>query len=304
MVRFALLVPVAAAAVALAAAPAALGQGVIPSVRLQTAVGTGPHLFGDQVEARLDVFVDRSRTDVGSVRVDTNFFPYKRLGAPRRSTVRDGDVERISYAYTLDCLTIACFPGLARRQVKLAFPLAVVRYREQNGASRGLAVKWPTFRLISRLPPLTAEQLRSPGPFTPGNPAKSLFAPVAVPAATYRMSPVLLALLLLAGALLALAAAGLLGRPVLEYVRRATQAPEGPSLTSLERALERVEQSAKANGTGDREALAWLARELPQAGMPDLVRQARRLAWSEHEPTAEESLALVQHVREAREAQT
>jgi hypothetical protein len=304
MVSRRLIVSAAGAAVALAVTPAALGQGVLPSVRLQTAIGTGPHLFGDQMEARLDVLVDRSRTDVGSVRVDTNFFPYKRLGTPRRASVRDGDTQRITYSYRLECVTVQCFPGLTKQQFKVSFPYAVVRYRELNGGRRGLAVKWPTFRLLSRLPPLTAAQLRLQAPITTGfSPAAAMFAPVAVPAATYRMSPVLLAVLLLAGALLALAAGAVVGWPVLQHLRSTTQGPEGPTLTSLERALERVEESANAAGRGDREALAWLARELTGAGRPDDARQARRLAWSEHEPTTDDSIALVRRVRDGLGAQ-
>jgi hypothetical protein len=298
-VRRALVVAAAVAALGLAAAAAGTAQTVIPAIRLQTSVGTGPHLFGDQVEARLDLFVDRRRTDLGSIKVDTNFFPYTRLGAPRRSAARDGHTERISYAYTLDCLRVQCFPGLTRHQFKVAFPYAVVRYREQSGARRGLAVKWPTFRLISRLPPLTADQLRLQSPVTTGpTPASALFAPVAVPAATYRMNPVLLAVLLLAGALLALAAGAVAGRPVLAQLRSAAQTDERPELTSLERGLERVERSPD-----DRGALAWLARELAHAGKPAEARRARQLAWSEHEPTAEDSLALVRQVRDGLGAQ-
>jgi hypothetical protein len=298
-VRRALVVAAAAAGVALASASPGAAQSFIPAIRLQTSVGTGPHLFGDQVDARLDLFADRNRTDMGSIKVDTNFFPYARLGAPRRTSARDGKTQRISYSYRLECVTVQCFPGLTRRGFKVAFPYAVVRYREQNGARRGLAVKWPAFRLLSRLPPLTAAQLRLQAPVTTGpSPASVLFAPVAVPAATYRMTPVLLAVLLLAGAVLALAAGAFAGRPVLEQIRSATQVQEGPTLTSLERALERVEASASVDGGGDREALALLARELARAGRPDDARQARRLAWSEHEPTADDSIALVGRVRE------
>jgi hypothetical protein len=295
----------AAAVVTLASAAPAVAQSYMPAIRLQTSVGTGPHLFGDQMDARLDLFVDRRRTDLGSIKVDTNFFPYARLGAPRRTSVRDGDTQRISYSYRLECVTVQCFPGLTKQQFKVAFPYAVVRYKQQDGARRGLAVKWPTFRLISRLPALTAAQLRLQAPVTTGlSPASVMFAPVGVPAATYRMSPILLAVLLLAGAALALAAGAFVGRPVLEHIRSATQAEEGPTLTSLERALERVEESAKANGHGDREALAWLARELAGAGRPDDARVARRLAWSEHEPTAEDSVGLVRRVREGLGAQS
>ena len=294
-----------AAAAALASAQPAAAQSVVPlpSVRLQTSVSTGPHLFGDRMEARLDLFVDRDRADPSTLRVDTNFFPYDRVGPPRRTQARDGSVSRISYAYTLDCLTLRCFPGIRKRQIRVAFPVAVVRYRERSGTPRGLAVKWPTFRLISRLPPLTQAQIRANvPPVVPlASPVSQLFAPVAVPAATYRLSPALLAALLAAAGLLALALAAVLARPVVAYVRAAAQPEEGPTLTSLERALERVEVAAARNGHGDREALAWLARELRQTGLHDLMRQARRLAWSEHEPTADESLDLARQVRAALE---
>jgi len=303
-VRRALVVALGAGAVALASAGPAAAQSFIPAIRLQTSVGTGPHLFGDQMDARLDLFVDRSRTDMGSIKVDTNFFPYGRLGSPRRTSARDGRTQRISYSYRLECVTVQCFPGLSRQQFKVAFPYAVVRYREQNGARRGLAVKWPTFRLISRLPPLTADQLRLQAPITTGlSPASAMFAPVGVPAATYRMSPVLLAALLLAASLLALAAGVFAGRPVLAHIRSSSEAEEGPALSSLERALERVEESARAAGRGDREALAWLARELARNGRTDDARQARRLAWSEHEPTADDSVTLVERVRDGLGAQ-
>ena len=302
MSRAAVLAAVGLAATSLGA-PAADAQSILPAVRLQTSISAGPHLFGDSVQARLDVFVDRSRADPSTIRVDTKFFPYTRVGLPQRATASNGSAARISYAYTVDCLTLRCFPGLTKRQARIAFPVAVVRYRERSGTPRGLAVKWPTFRLISRLPPLTAAQFRANTPpvgVGPG-PASALFAPVAVPAATYRMSPALLAALLLAGTLIALAAAAVLGRPVLAHLREAAQAPEEPATTSLERALERVERSAATNGRGDRGALAWLARELRQAGLHDLVGQARRLAWSEHEPTADESLELAGRVRTALE---
>ena len=296
----------AAAASALLLAPAAKSQTLLPPVRLQTSVSAGPHLFGDQVQARLDVFVDRERADPDTIHVDTKFFPYGRLGVPTRTHARDGSTDRISYTYILDCLTLPCFPGDRKQQARINFPVAVVRYRERNGTPRGLAVRWPAFRLVSRLPPptpLQRQRAQQSGVIFTANPASGLFAPVGMPAAKYRMSPSLLAGLLFAGTLLALAAAFVLGRPIVAELRRAAAVPEGPPLTSLERALERVESAATTKGRGDRGALAWLARELPHPGLHDLVRQARRLAWSEHEPTADESLALAREVRAALGAQ-
>jgi hypothetical protein len=76
--------------------------------------------------------------------------------------------------------------------------------------------------------------------------------------------------------------------------------PEGPSLTPLEHAVELVDRAAaKRPGTAEhREVLARLARELRDAGVRDLVRPARRLAWSEASPSPEASNELTRRVRE------
>lgn len=299
----------AVASVAVAAALAAPAAGatphsLLPGVRLQTAISAGPHLFGDRMLARIDVFVDTDRADPGSVHVDTKFFPYARVRAPERSESRDGSIDRISYRYVLDCLTLPCFPGDRKQQARINFAPAVVRYRDRDGARLGLAVRWPTFRLLSRLPPPPPrDKAVQSGVISNFGPSRRLFAAVGMPDTTYRMSPSLLAALLFAGMLVALAAAAFFARPVVAELRRARAVPEGPPLTSLERALDRVESAASTNGHGDRGALAWLARELPHAGLHDHVRRARRLAWSEHEPTADESLALARDVRSALEAQ-
>jgi hypothetical protein len=291
----------AAAAVVLAClgAGGARAGSLLPAARLQTSISPGPHLFGDAVRARLDVFVDRRRADPKTVRVDTKFFPYDRVGAPARTTATKGPIARISYTYTLDCLTIPCTPGLDKQVALITFPVAVARYRDLDGTPRGLAVKWPPFRVFSRLPPLTPEQ-RSLSTSQFRNPALALNASFGVPKASYRMSAGGLAALLFGAALLALGLAAVAGRPVLAHLRQTTHVFEAAPLTPLEQALERVEAAARgSDARGDREALARLARELRQAGMDELVLPARELAWSGSEPTAEESLALVQRVRTA-----
>jgi hypothetical protein len=278
----------------LGARDAAAGS-LLPAARLQTSVSPGPHLFGDEVQARIDVFVDRRRADPTTVRVDTKFFPYDRAGPPERSSATKGPITRISYTYALDCLTLPCTPGLDKQVALVSFPVAVVRYRDRNGTPRGLAVKWPPFRVFSRLRPLTPDQRSVSITARLANPSLGMNASFAVPKAAYRMSPGALATLLFAGMLVALGLAALAARPVLARVRE-THVFEAPPLTPLEQALERVEGAAGA-GHGDREALARLARELRQAGMEELVRPARELAWSGSEPTAEDSLALAQRVR-------
>ena len=294
----------AAAAVVLAGlcAQGARAGSLLPAVRLQTAISPGPHLFGDAVRARLDVFVDRRRTDPGTVRVDTKFFPYDRVGPPSRTSATHGPIARISYTYTLDCLTLPCTPGLDKQVALITLPAAIARYHDLDGTPRGLAVRWPPFRVFSRLRPLTPDQrsLSLTGPLASAAATGAFNAPLGVPRPSYHMSPALLAALLFGAALVALALGGLAGRPVLAHLRQTTHVFEAPPLTSLEQALERVEAAARdRGGRGDREALARLARELRQAGMDDLVRPARELAWSGSEPTAEDSLALAQRVRSA-----
>jgi len=284
----------AAVVVALLGAQAARAGSLLPAARLQTSVSPGPHLFGDEVQARLDVFVDRRRADPKTVHVDTNFFPYDRVGTPHRSSATKGQLARISYTYALDCLTLPCTPGLEKPVATVSFPVAVVHYDDRDGTHRGLAVHWPPFRVYSRLRPLTPEE-RSASTSQFRNPAVAFNASFAVPKPSYRMSPGALAALLFAGMLAALGLAALAARPVLAHLRE-THVFEAPPLTPLEQALERVERAARG-GHGDREALARLARELRQAGLDDLVRPARELAWSGSEPTAEDSLALAQRVR-------
>ena len=302
--RRSLLAAAAIAAAALAPVAARAGDFAPPPVRLQTSIEAGPHLFGDLVRARLDVFVDRRRADAADVRVETRFAPYRRIGAARREQATSGDRTRISYAYVLECLEVACVTLDQKPQRKFTFPRVVVRYRDLHGVRGGVAVKWPTFRMVSRYRPktlLTATEIQQQARFG-GTAGIVLLAPVDVPAPSYRIAPGLLAALLLAATLVALAGAGAAGAPVVARLGASrARAAQGPSLTPLEHAVALVERTARERaGTADhREALARLARELGHAGMRDLVRPARRLAWSAEEPSAEESRELTRRVREA-----
>lgn len=298
--------PLATVAVALALGAAAPGRGadLPPPVRLQTSVAPGPHPFGDQVRARLDVFVDRRRLDPADVRTEVRFDPYRLSGPARREQATTGDTTRISYEYVTACLDSGCITIDQKAQRKFMFPRAVVRYRDRHGVRGGVAVKWPSFRMVSRYRPnrlLTATEIQNAARFG-GNVGIAPFAPLGAPAPHYRISPGLLAALLAGAALVALAGAGVAGAPLVAQVRAARRrTAERPSLTPLEHALELVERTAgeRAGTAEHREALARLARELRDAGMADLARPARRLAWSESTPSADESRELARQVRKA-----
>jgi hypothetical protein len=282
---------------ALALAPVASGAGEAVAVR--TALTPGPYLFGDQITATLDVIVDTDRVDPDTVRVDTKFLPYERVSAPQRSETRDGSIVRIRYRYLLTCDSLACAgtDGLERR---FLFPPARVRYRDAHGHAKTKPARWTFVQLISRYGQphgLTATEATQSVQFA-STFTGHLRASVVPPAASYRLDPWLLALLLFAGSLAALLGAGAVGRPLLALARRG-DADAGRELSPLEQALESVDAAARkqAGSAEHREALAWLARELRRDGPAELVRRARRLAWAEQAPTAADSRALTNDVR-------
>jgi hypothetical protein len=289
-----------AASLLLPAGAAARG----PSVQASGLVAPGPHLFGDRVRLALELLVDTKRTDPDKVKVNTSFDPFQRVGGVRREREREGDYVRLTFGYTVECLFPGCLPELGKAEKRIDFPQAVVRYRMRNGGRQGLAVTWPTFRMVSRFVPptekLDASEIRARLQFQ-NDPIVRLFATLKPPPPTYHLSPIVLAALLLAAALAALACAGLVTRPLIaEALARRARGDEDRT-TALERALERVDRAARRNAGAPehREALARLARELRSTGRRDLVAPARRLAWSEAAPSADESTALTHRVRES-----
>jgi hypothetical protein len=272
-----------------------------PEVLAQTGITPGPHFFGDRVGAELDVFIDPDRVDPRSVRVDMTFDPYTVVTRSRSSRSADGTTELV-YRAELSCLVAGCVP--TGTEQKIQFPRATVSFRRRTG-TRGplLAASWPSFRLVARAPKKSISQTGlvfglGGGGFDPNT---IFHTPTFPPPPSYRMSPLALGLLLLGLATMALVGAALLSRPFvgLARMRLAARAAK-PSVTPLEAALERVRASADDRpGTSEhREALARLARELAGVGLRDLVRPATRLAWSSADPTRDESLELMRHVRE------
>ena len=163
------------------------------------------------------------------------------------------------------------------------------------GAQRRVALA-RTLAMDPRYLPQTASEVQRGIQYS-SDPIIRLFASIRAPTPSYRLSPVVLAVLLFAVALAALLAAGTLARPLYALVRR-KEIDGGPELTPLERALAAVDAATRRQpGSAEhREALAWLGRELRRTNLTDLVGRARRLAWSEQPPTAHDSRELAADV--------
>ena len=118
-----------------------------------------------------------------------------------------------------------------------------------------------------------------------------------LPDTSYRISPTLLGLLLLA------LAVALVAVPVgyLAWSRRAHRAPRGstaPQLSPLDRALALVEWASRRPSSDERrEALEALAFELDgDAG--ETANRARAQGWSPPKPASDEMTDLVASIRE------
>jgi hypothetical protein len=290
------------AAVSLAATASA-GAAERP-IHLVTAVSPGPHFFGDPIHADVDILIDTKRVDPNAVRLDTKFDPYTRLAGPQRIRSDDGSTTRLRYLYLLTCDTFVCLTG-DKTERTIHFAPATIRYRDRQGKQAKLTARWPRFRFVSRFGgprylPQTASEVQRGIQYS-GDPIVRLFASIRAPTPSYRLNPVVFAVLLFALALAALLAAATLARPLYALVRR-KEADGGPELTPLERALAAVDAATRRQpGSAEhREALAWLGRELRRTNLTDLVGRARRLAWSEQPPTAHDSRELAADVEAGR----
>ena len=127
-----------------------------------------------------------------------------------------------------------------------------------------------------------------------------------LPEPSYRAAPGLLLALLVGGSLLLLGIAGggaRLRRLAAGVSRAGAGARAGAvrSLTPLERALELLEDAARANGAADqRRSLELVAEVLAERGEEDgLARAARELAWSPTPPPPAATKGLAARVRAA-----
>jgi hypothetical protein len=264
------------------------------------------HLFGDPVEARLDVVVDRRRLDPGAIRVRAGFLPYRMVDGLRRSRRDFSRFTRLRFEATLRCLTVQCVPtrlgsvlgdqeGRGERRTFRFDHVRVLYDDPRTGETRELRrAVWPPLDSISRLSPEREDPFAFR--FMPGAEFEATLAPVLEP--EYAVHPWLMAALLLAGAAALLA---LPGRHVARWAlaRRREAAVAAAEVPPLELALRRVEH-ARDHGDPDeqRDALEALAVLLDGNGSGP-TRGLRELAWSVEPPPAERMTAVVATVREA-----
>jgi hypothetical protein len=263
------------------------------------------HLFGDPVEARLDVVVDRANLDPDGIRVRLDFLPYRIVGGLRRSRHDFSRFTRLRFEATLRCLTVQCVPtrlasvlgdqeGRGERRTFRFDPAQILYDDPKTGETRRLRrAAWPPLDSISRL---SAEGIPFEFRFLPGAEFTATVAPPPDP--EYRAPAWLVAALLLAAAAALLA---LPGRYVARWLRRRRRqrAEEAAGVPPLELALRRVER-ARDHGDPEeqREALEALAHALDRnGGVPD-PRDVRRLAWSAEPPARDALTGLVATLRE------
>ena len=254
-------------------------------------------LFGDVIRARVDVVLDRRRVDPDSVRVSTEFVPWEIVGSQVRARSDSGPLTRLRTTFTLRCTSSPCLP--TNNASALEFSPARLSYTVPGGAPgarEAIEVDWPLLLVSSRFAAANAE-----GPDI----GSALWRAdlETFPAASYRVSPTLLVVVLAVLAVL-LAGAGAALVFVAIPRRRPETEPEPepepeplPVLSPLEQALELLEDAGRADGVEDRRRALELVAEVLDLEHPDLARAARTLAWSEDDPLVEQTSGLATRVR-------
>ena len=275
----------------------------VPAIQTRSDLSPRSALFGETVTARVDVTLNRSRIDPDSIRIATDFEPWRVVGEPHR-TRRDGEqTTHLRTTYVLRCLTSACLPP--QRPLPVLFTSATVTYDATGEGPSGqqLTLNWPTLYMSSRLAPTALAPPTLGGGSTPFEmPWRADL--LSMPSVSYRVDPEIARIPLFA-------AAGVFGGlglalAYLGWPRRrpkptpVPEAPPAPILTPLEQALALLEDPVTANGAADRRrALELVAAELALRGNHDLALSARRLAWSQQLPAVERTTGIVEEARPA-----
>ncbi len=235
-------------------------------------------LFGDRLEAVVDVYTAAPAVSAGSLRIATDFRPYTVVATHvDRSSRRSVTLTRT--LVSLQCLTTACLPPRQRPRT-FHFAPTTVRYR-QRGQDRRMSEPWIPVRVSSRLESAHARLAEAPPELTTET----------------RLPPDALRLGLVAVAI-ACAAAGAwlvltgLWPHVFSSRRRWRR------LSELDRALAQLDAATAIEDEGlRRRVLEQLATRLGAADRTILERRTRELAWSAHEPGAADLAALGAQVR-------
>ncbi len=109
------------------------------------------HLFADAVHARVEVVLDRGSVDPDSVKILSNFAPYRAL-QKRQVTRNDvGRMTRLRFDYTLACMTAKCLP---KKTGRVDFGIATVEYQQRGSSTPASAtIDWQPLRVAGRIAP-------------------------------------------------------------------------------------------------------------------------------------------------------
>jgi hypothetical protein len=257
-------------------------------------------LFGDTIEARVDVVVDPTRIDPGSVRVAAAFSPWEIVDAPRRTRIDSDTMSHLRTTYVLRCLSVLCLsPGQSTQTVfpSTRMTFSTTRRAGRPAQTRTARINWPVMTVFSRYSTSSFEGRQ--GLVTPWHADLLTF-----PALSLRLPWGLLLVVLVGSGLLLLVAGGTLVYAA--WPRRAVapppepEEPPPPPLSPLEQALALLEDAARSNGAEQRRrSLELVAEVLEEWGDTELARAARDLAWSESNPAVEQTSHLATRVRES-----
>lgn len=288
-------------------------QSPVEFVRATTETSPRTHLFGDSVDLRVDVVVNRNQLDPERISVKGSFKPYTEVGDTKVTRRDAGDLTHLRFDTTVRCLEFACIsargpawgaattPGNddpGQYSSSQPSPVRTGRFApatllyDEPGQEKPRPLRklnWPLLETVSRINTEDPSQVF-------GFPFRWDVFPL--PALSTSISPSLLAALLLTSAAL------LLVLPVALIVRRLRRKePEvveaEPEASPLERALELVEWSKTRSGDERRAALEALADELDALEDAPLAGETRAAAWRPPFPSPEDAERVVAAVREA-----
>jgi hypothetical protein len=250
-------------------------------VTIKRALSATTALFGDPLEAEIDVYSNDGSVAAGSVRVSTDFRPY-RIATTSVNRESQGGVSLLRTRISLECLARGCLPPKGGARV-IRFPPSAVTYRE-GGRDVRVPVSFEPLQLSSRLPRDTTARVGIIDTAPPLDPRLG------------RSPETLRTLFLLAAAVLGLAGAALVVAglwPSSFLAKRRRR-----SLSPLERSLQRVEAAARGDDEpARRRTLDDLATRLGDVPSLALELQARALAWGQRPPEPEALTLLALQVR-------
>jgi hypothetical protein len=253
---------------------------IAPTAPLDVATSFDPPVvqFGDRIFAHVVVALDTRLVRPQTLRFTDDLAPLTQLGPARMSRSTQGNLELVTVAIPVSCLSAACVARSGEARVGL--PLIRASAVERGGRSARASAAWPALSVRGRV---TASDLAASSP--------PFEADTAPPAATYRIAPATLATLLdVLAALCALSAIALAGWQVNLLLQR-----RRPQPGALERALRLTREAERRPAPDRRRALALLGRAL---GRDRHSGPTRRLAWSEPVPEPHELEDLVADIEQ------